>query len=320
LAGRSSLTAVGSVGRVRDQTSRRARTLAWPYLLVAPAVAALLVFIYFPIYRGARLSLTDFSLQRPTAARPVGLDNYADTLTSDRFWQIAVQTLVWTAGSVAGSVVVGVAGALLLFGPIRGRAIFRGLLLMPWVAPPVVSAFVWSYLYRETGPLVPLLARLGIGSDRLNFLSDLQITFLGFALPLWAVIQVGIWSGFPFVLVSTLAGLAAIPRDLYEAAALDGASGLQMFWRITLPLISPVLGTTITLLAVWRFAGFDLPFLLTKGGPLDASNVLGVFVYNTGFVSFKVGLGAAMGLTLFVLLIPISLAYVLRSRRDLLGR
>lgn len=307
-------------GRLARTRRRPGRTLMWPYLLVSPAVAVIVGFIYFPIYRGVRLSLTDFNLERPGASTFIGLQNYTGTLSSDRFWRIALQTLVWTATSVAGSVVLGVAAALLLHGPIRGRALFRGLLLMPWVAPPVVSVFMWAYLYQQFGPVVPNLVSLGVLPEPISFLSNLRVSFLGFKLPFWSVVQVGVWSGFPFVLVSTLAGLTAIPRDLYDAAAVDGATGVQMFRQITLPLLSPVLETTVTLLVLWRFAGFDLPFLLTQGGPLDASNVLGVFVYNTGFGRFQVGLGAAMGMILFALLLPASLAYVLRSRRQLFGR
>ncbi len=313
-------TPVVATRRARGRPTARTRALLWPYLLVSPAIAALILFIYFPLYKGTRLSLTNLSLLRPASGTWIGLDNYVAALTSHRFWQIGFQTVVWSVVSVAGSVIVGMAAALLLHGPIFGRSVWRGLLLVPWVAPPVVSAFIWGYLYRDTGPLLTLLERIGILSHPVSPLYDASISFARVSLPLWSVIQLGVWSGFSFIFIGALAALAAVPRDLYDAAALDGAGPVRAFWQITLPLISPVLETNITLLVLWRFAGFDLPFLLTQGGPKDASNVLGVYIYNTGFISFNFGFGAALGLSLFAMLAPISFVYVLRSRRKLLGR
>jgi len=282
-------------------------------------VAALIAFTYVPIGKSIILSLTDSSLLRPDSGKFVGLVNYTDYLGSTTFWQIFVQTVVWSVVSVFGAVVVGVAAALLLYGARRGRSVLRGLLLLPWITPPVISAYVWAYLYRDSGPLDPIAQRLGLISRPVDFLSDLSASFLGFALPLWSVVQVGIWSGFPFIFLFTLAALSSVPKELQEAAAIDGASGVRIFWHITLPLIAPLVETSAILLALFRMGGVDLPFLLTQGGPNNASNVLGVFIYNTAFQSFLVGQAAALGVILFILTLPLSVMYVRRSTRQLFG-
>ena len=290
-----------------------------PYALVLPVLVALAVFTYVPLVKSITLSVTDSSLLQPNSGNWIGLTNYTDTLTSQTFWQVFVQTLVWTGVSVAGAVVLGVAAALLLQGARRGRGPIRGLLLLPWIAPPVASAYMWSYLYRDSGPLSPIAQSLGLSSIPIDFLNDVHISFLSFTLPLWSVIQVGIWSGFPFIFLFALAALSSISQEVLEAAAIDGATGPRVFWHITLPLIAPLVETSALLLALFRMGGVDLPFLLTQGGPRNASNVLGVLIYNTAFQSFQEGQAAALGVILFILTLPLSVLYVRRSTRQLFG-
>jgi ABC-type sugar transport system permease subunit len=131
------------------------------------------------------------------------------------------------------------------------------------------------------------------------------------------VIVVGIWAGFPFILLAATAGLATIPAEIYEAASLDGATPFQSFRLVTLPLLAPVLETSVLLQLLFRFGGVDFPFLLTRGGPGDASNVFGVLIYNLGFTQFSLGPAAAMGVLLFVLVFPLAVLYVRRARRQL---
>ena len=287
------------------------------YLFLLPLFVVLATFVYLPIIRGVSLSVTDSSLLRPGTGGFVGTDNFEAALSSSRFWRLLLQTLAWTTVSVTGAVILGVVAALLVSARRRGAAIAKTLLLVPWIIPPVISAFTWGYLYRNNGPL-PAVAHTVFGSsEHLNMLANTEIEFLGFKLPFWAVTQVGIWSAFPFIFLFTLAALSAIPQELYEAGELDGGDGRALFFWITLPLIAPVLETATLLLILIRFGGFDLPFLLTNGGPADASNVLGVYVYSTAFQSFDLGLGAALAVILFALTLPLSVLYARRAGRDL---
>jgi multiple sugar transport system permease protein len=307
----------------RPRFRRSIRRHGWPFLLVAPVGVILLLFMYGPILDAVRLSLTDASLMRPGQAAFVGPDNYLKIATSKEFWGIAGQTVLWAVASVAGSAVLGVLVAVLLTShrrgmPLKGRAIIGGLLLAPFVAPPVVSAYVWTYLYSGSGPINGVLNSLGVASP-VYFLGDTVTKILGIALPMWSMIQVGIWSGFPFFFLMSAAALTSIPIELHEAAAIDGATGWRAFRSITLPLIAPVLEVTIFLELLFRLGGLDLPFLLTGGGPLGATNVWGVFIYQVGFARLDTGYAAALGVVLFLLCVPFALWYVRRSRRQLAG-
>jgi len=292
-------------------------------LLVTPVVVILLLCMYAPILDAVRLSLTDSSLLRPGQAVSVGLANYVKIATSKEFWTIAGQTVLWAVASVAGAAVFGVLVAVLLTShrrglPLRGRAIIGGLLLAPFVAPPVVSAYTWIYLYSGSGPINGLLHTLGV-AEPIYFLGDTATKILGVALPLWSMIQVGVWSGFPFFFLMTAAALTSIPIQLHEAAAIDGASAWRTFRSITLPLIAPVLEVTIFLELLFRLGGLDLPFLLTGGGPLNATNVWGVYIYQVGFARLETGYGAALGVVLFLICAPFAIWYVRRSRHQLAG-
>jgi multiple sugar transport system permease protein len=294
---------------------QRHRTTLLAYVLIAPLVLGLLAFVYYPLARSVGLSLTDGTLLQPDGDY-VGLQQYGDVLGSDRFWPILYQTLVYTVVSVLGSVVVGVLAAVWLRQSSRLTAPIRAVMLIPWIAPPIVTAFVWAYLYRDTGPLPQLLAAVGLASERpVDFLAD-RSAVAGISVAMLAVIQVGVWNGFPFVFLFTLAALSTIPDDVYEAARLDGARGPAIFWTITLPLIAPVVETTALLLALIRFGGVDLPFLLTGGGPGDATTVFGVLIYNTAFSSLDTSAAAALGMTVFILMLPVSILYVVRVWRQ----
>lgn len=298
------------------------RQHGWPLLLITPVVLILLLLMYAPILDAARLSLTNASLLNPREAF-VGLDNYAKIAGSKEFWSIAGQTVLWAVSTVAGAAILGVFVAVLLTGhrrgrPLRGRALLSGLLLVPFVAPPVVSAYVWNYLYSGSGPFNGILNALG-SIQPIYFLGDTATRLLGIALPLWSLIQVGVWSGFPFFFLMTAAALTSVPVELHEAAAIDGATGWKAFRSITFPMIAPVLEVTIFLELLFRLGGLDLPFLLTGGGPLGATNVWGVFIYQVGFARFDIGYGAALGIVLFFICVPFSVWYVRRSRHQLAG-
>jgi multiple sugar transport system permease protein len=319
----TSINGLGTRASARPWRSAAAlRRFLWPYALMAPVVLILLVFMYLPIAKGLGLSFTDTNLLRlHLGIHDIGLGNYEKGLASGRFWGIAFQTFAWTATTVAGSLVLGVTGAMLLTEvrrgkPLRGRAVLAGLLLVPFVVPPAVAGYVWNYMYAGSGPLNGLLAVLG-QQQPFYFLSDMGAKAFGLLAPMWSLVQVGIWSGFPFFFLMTAAALTSVPVELLEAAELDGAGGWTTFRKITLPLIAPVLEVTIFLEILFRLGSPDLPYLLTGGGPLDASNVWSVFIYQIGFAKFDVGYGSALGILLFVITLPFAILYVRRARRQM---
>jgi multiple sugar transport system permease protein len=307
----------------RSRFRRSIQRHGWPLLLVTPVAVILLLFMYAPILDAVRLSLTNASLLRPGSTQSVGLDNYIEIATSKEFWGIAGQTVLWSVASVAGACVLGLLAAVLLTShrrglPLRGRAIIGGLILAPFVAPPVVSAYTWIYLYSGSGPINGVLNALGV-AEPVYFLGDTVTKIFGVALPLWSMIQVGVWHGFPFFFLMAAAALTSIPIELHEAASIDGATAWRTFRSITLPLIAPVLEVTIFLELLFRLGGLDLPFLLTGGGPLGLTNVWGVFIYQVGFARLEIGYGAALGVVLFLICTPFAIWYVRRSRRQLAG-
>jgi len=262
------------------------------YLFVLPMAILVVALVAYPFGYAIYLSMTKKYVGVPPVW--VGLDNYIK-LTWDGFFRRAVvNSFVFTFGSVAVKLVLGIAMALVLSSRIRWRSFWTGVLLIPWVAPTVVSAlnFLWIYDY-SLGVLNYLLVRVfrllphGIG-----WLSE-PGTAMG------SVIAVNIWRGFPFFGISFLAGMKAIPGELYEAAAVDGAGALQRFFRVTLPGLKNILIIVTLLSTIWTFNDFQIVYILTKGGPGGATQVLPVFTYEIAFGAQR--LGEAIAVALYML-------------------
>ncbi|HEV8457343.1 MAG TPA: sugar ABC transporter permease, partial [Methylomirabilota bacterium] len=240
------------------------------YLFVVPAAVLVLALVAYPFGYAIYLSMTRKYVGVPPVW--VGLENYVK-LTFDGFFQRAVaNSFIFTFGSVAVKTALGMAMALVLTSNIRFRSFFTGVLLIPWVAPTVVTAlnFLWIFDY-SLGVLNYLLVRvLHILPRGVGWLSE-----PGTAMA--SVIAVNIWRGFPFFGISFLAGLRAIPGELYEAAAVDGAGALQRFRHVTLPGLKNILIIVVLLSTIWTFNDFQIVYILTKGGPGGATQVIPVF-------------------------------------------
>ncbi|HET8576087.1 MAG TPA: sugar ABC transporter permease [Methylomirabilota bacterium] len=259
------------------------------YLFVVPAVVLVLGLVAYPFSYAIYLSMTRKYVGVPPVF--VGFENYI-RLTFDGFFQRAVvNSFIFTFGSVAVKTVLGTAMALVLMSKIRFRSFFTGVLLIPWVAPTVVSAlnFLWIFDY-SLGVLNYLLVRVfhllprGVG-----WLSE-----PGTAMA--SVIAVNIWRGFPFFGISFLAGMKAIPAELYEAAAVDGAGPVQRFRHVTLPGIRNIMIIVLLLSTIWTFNDFQIVYILTKGGPGGATQVIPVFTYEVAFGAQRLGEAVAVAL------------------------
>lgn len=233
----------------------------------------------------------------------VGLQNYAQMI-SDPVFHIALRnTAIWTLGVVSLQYLLGLVVALLLNEPIPLRGLFRGLVLVPWVVPSVVAALDWRWIYApDYGILNYVLSSIGVISDPLQWLSDRHLAML-------AVIIVGVWKSTPFMAVVLLAGLQSIPKELYDAAEVDGASMLQRFWYITFPNLR-YLSMIVTMLAIiWTFNDFDIVYVMTKGGPSNATHLLSTYAYLSAFTYSDLGYAAAISVVMLVILLVFAIFY-----------
>jgi ABC-type sugar transport system permease subunit len=280
------------------------------YLFVVPAAVLVLALVAYPFGYAIYLSMTRKYVGVPPVW--VGLENYVK-LTFDGFFQRAVaNSFIFTFGSVAVKTVLGMAMALVLTSNIRFRSFFTGVLLIPWVAPTVVTAlnFLWIFDY-SLGVLNYLLVRvLHILPRGVGWLSE-----PGTAMA--SVIAVNIWRGFPFFGISFLAGMKGIPAELYEAAAVDGAGAVRRFRHVTLPGLRNIVIIVLLLSTIWTFNDFQIVYILTKGGPGGATQVLPVFTYEMAFGAQRLGEAVAVALYMLPALafvIIVLARYMRRSR------
>ncbi len=244
----------------------------------------------------------------PATYEFIGLRNYVEILTSATFVGRLTWTIVWTAVCVALHVGIGLGMALLLNRPMRLRSVYRVLLVLPWAVPAFVSAFIWRYLLNgEFGVINAMLRAAGFAG--IAWLDD----------PFWAKVSVivcNVWLGVPFMMLAMLGGLQAIPRELHEAAEVDGASPRQRFRHITLPGLRPVSSTVVLLGTIWTFNQFPVIFLLTKGGPAGSTEILVTYAFREAFEGIRDYSGsAAWGMVILALLAVLAVVY-----RRALGR
>jgi multiple sugar transport system permease protein len=234
-----------------------------------------------------------------------GLDHYAFLAIDPRFWNALRVTLAFTVVSVALELVLGLLAALLLRSQSTGRQIALSLLLLPWALPAVVTAKLFEWLYHPTAGLVNAL----LGGHRLNWLGDPHLALAG-------VILADVWRTMPFVALLCYARLLSISPDIYEAAQVDGADGLAAFRRITLPLLRPVLLIALLFRTLDALRAFDIMFVLTGGGPANTTETLTVYAYRSLFQTLQLGLGSAIAVSVFVLVMLVAWGYLTMLRRE----
>lgn len=278
----------------------RAREALLAYGLIGPAVLVALLVAVIPLCYAVWLSLQDWYLLRSPVPRWGGLINYRQLLQDGALWSAFGRTWVWTLGTVFVEVVLAVPLALLLN---RDTPIARGasaLILLPWVTPFVVLGFGWRFLLdSNVGPIHASLHAVGIAGSS----SVLNDPVLAFA----TIIFISGWKGTPFLAIALLAALKAIPDELYEAAEVDGAGRLARFWHITVPAVRNTTVTMALVLGILAFYSFDLPWIMTKGGPQDATTVIGIAMYKAIFLDLRPAYGAAISVVMLVLLAIASL-------------
>lgn len=297
--------------RVRpDQVRRRFARLGWAFS--APALLVIAAFTIFPILFSVLLSFSKvnvtasgFSLQGLTAS------NYDKVVTSGLWHHALWFTIVFTVVTVTVELSLGTVFALVLERLTRGRGLMMALMLIPWSLITVISAELWSYIYSPTyGVLDEIFSFFGLGSPN----------FLGTALPATICLMFAdVWKTTPFVAIIILAGLVMIPEELFEASSVDGASGWKTFWRITVPLLRPTIGIAVLFRMLQAFGLFDLPYVLTGGGPGTATQSLAILGYNTMFTDIDFGPGAAVAISTAVIVLTGCLVF-LRAFKAQVGK
>lgn len=233
-----------------------------------------------------------------------GVKNYLKILNDVDLRNSLLQTAYWTFGSVIIQFVLGFVAALILGETFRGRGLARSLLLIPWAMPSVVGALAWKWMYHgQYGLLNHMLRSLHLISHDVNWLGNISTAMV-------SVIVTNSWRGFPFMMLMLLAGLQNIPKEIYDASAVDGASFWQQLWYIILPLLKPVIFVVILLASIWTFNNLTYIYILTGGGPAGRTDILVTFVYKQGFEYFHFGYAATLSVMLFLVILALSLAYI----------
>lgn len=285
---------------------QRESTLAWLFLL--PGVLVLLVFLAYPFGYGIYISLTD-AMVGFAGTEFIGFENYQRLLDDPTFIKTVRNTFVYGFGTVPFKLVLGLGLALVLNQSFRFSRFFRAFLLLPWIVPTAISSLAFLMLYSGVlSPISWVLENLGLIDGNINFLGD----------PTNAIISLcvaNIWRGVPFFGISILAGLQAVPHELNEAAALDGANAWQRFWSVTWPVIRNITLIATLFSVIWTFADFQLIYVLTKGGPANSTHIFGTYSYQTlGYTD--IGTAAAISLYMFPILAVLAIALLRFVRRE----
>lgn len=307
-----STTAATSV-RAHAQHKRRQRLGQLSlYLFLLPALIYIALTMLYPVYENVRMSLHDVNIRTFLATNQpwIGLDNYRTIFNDSEFWHSVRLSLTFTAGSIFFQFTIGFALAMLFAKPFAGNNVLRSMMLLGWLMPTILSGSIFKWvLDGDYGILNYALTSLNILSSNKYWLIDSDTA-------LWGTILANVWVGIPFNMLLLLGGLQGISPTLYEAASTDGANGWQRFRTVTLPLMLPVSLSVLMLGLIYTFKVFDLVYIMTKGGPVNATTVLPIYTYQKTFQSFQFGVGAAAAVAMLVALLIIAAVYVWYTQRE----
>ncbi|OYX13369.1 MAG: ABC transporter permease [Rhizobiales bacterium 32-66-8] len=270
-------------------------------LFLLPAAVFLLLFLTYPLGLGVWLGFTDTRIGRDGVF--IGLENYQMMWEDSIFWLSVFNTILYTVGASILKFALGMWLALLLNQHMPCKAFFRAIVLLPWVVPTVLSAIAFWWIFDAQFSVISwALIKMGLIDHNINFLGDSTSARA-------SVIAANVWRGIPFVAISLLAGLQTIPPSLHEAATLDGASNWQRFRFITLPMLSPIIAVVMTFSVLFTFTDFQLIYVLTRGGPLNATHLMATLSFQRAIPGGQLGEGAAIA----VAMIPFLLSAILFS-------
>jgi multiple sugar transport system permease protein len=294
--------------RARPLISLRVRKRLIGYSYLVPAVLCMLATVVVPIGLAIKMSLYNDVLYKPQDYHFIGLGNYVRLVEDPVFWLTLWNSVVWVFGSVVLQFVAGFGAALLLHRAFRGRALVRTLTLLPWIIPGVVVGLIWEWLYQPNyGVINDLLLKAGWMHDRVAWLSSPDLA-------MGAVVVTNVWRGIPFFAIMLLAGLQAIPDELYEAAQVDGAGVLSRFYHITLPLLRPIIVVATATRIIWTFNYADLIFVMTGGGPANATQITSTYTLMQAYSNLDFGYAGALSVVLLLVMLAFTAAYLRITR------
>jgi multiple sugar transport system permease protein len=275
-----------------------------PWLMTSPTILILLAIGIMPLIYSLVLTFYDWTLGRPEGPVFVGFRNYAQVVSDGRFWSSLRSSFIFTGAAVGTEFVVGMALALAFMRPFKGNGVFRTLLLIPMMLPPIVSGLIWRFMYNPQVGIINFLLRL-TGVQGPIWLGDPRVAMI-------AVLIVDVWQWTPFMFLLLFTGMASLPGDVYEAALVDGATGTQRFLSITLPLLRPIILVAVVIRVIDTLRIFDTIFVLTRGGPANVTEVLSIYTYKVGMNFFHMGYATTMSYFLLFIIIAVSTLFVNR--------
>jgi len=301
----ATLEAAPTARRTRTRLLEDERWLA--FMLLMPTVIILALFIAYPFVKGIMLSVTNTRVGVP--GEFVGLAIFEKIWADGIFRQAAYNTILYTAITTVFKLALGLWLALLLNRHFRGKAFIRAFILLPFIIPTVLSTFAWKWMFDPTFSVLNwMLREVGIIDQRINWLGDPDLAMA-------CIIAVNVWRGVPFFAITLLAGLQTISPELHEAAAIDGANARQRFLYVTWPLLLPVTMVVVLFSVIQTFADFQLVYVLTEGGPANATHLFATYAYQVGVRTGLLSEGAAISLAMFPLLFLIVIVQLMYIRR-----
>ncbi len=280
------------------------------FWLILPAAVAVFGIIVYPVFRTLLISFFEVDSALATTTPFVGIDNYVEVLTSTGLWEAMSRTLYFTLVSTAVELGLGLALAGLLNAKLRGRWLFRAIVVIPWAIPTIVNAAMWKGIFNaQYGALNALLTQTGLISSYRPWLGD-PTTALNM------VIVADVWKSTPLVAFFLLAGLTSIPGELYEAARIDRAGWARIFHSIVLPMLVPSISIVLVLRTVEAFKVFDLIYAMTRGGPVNGTQTVAYYAYTTAFSDQQLGLGSALSYIIVLVVLALTVVYLRALRRS----
>jgi multiple sugar transport system permease protein len=303
------VTTVGTMGPARAMTRQRVledeRWLAM--VLLVPTIVLLGAFIAYPFVRGILLSVTNSRVG--VSGEFVGLANFYKIWNDSIFRTAVYNTFLYTGVTTVFKLALGLWLALLLNRVFKGKALVRAFILLPFIIPTVLSTFAWKWMFDPTFSVINwVLFQLGMIKQRINWLGDPDLAMI-------SIIIVNIWRGVPFFAISLLAGLQTINPELNEAAAIDGAKPWQRFWHVTWPLLLPVTMVVVLFSVIQTFADFQIVYVMTNGGPANATHLFATYAYQLGVGTGLLSEGAAISLAMFPVLFLVVIFQLMYIRR-----
>lgn len=279
-------------------------------LLYLPAILIIFGIVVYPMIYAIQMSFTGYSVRKPIMEF-IGLANYKEILSDIKLWQAIGRSLLFTVGSLIPQIALGLAMATLLNHPrLRFKMLFRGLAITPWLVPTVAVAMIFRWMFHDLyGIMNYMMIDIGIINSPKAWIADETSAMV-------ILILANIWRGTPMLITMFLAGMQGIPVELYEAGRVDGANAWYKFLRITLPLLMPVIMVSGVLRFIWTFNYYDLPWVMTGGGPAEATQTTPIYAFRRAFSAYRMGEGSAITIILFIILVLFASVYFIMKKRQ----